>query len=102
MAAEVNTPDHHPCIRIDATQQALFYLLFIALVPLPIFLLALILLGLLHNGEKFGTVKEGSRYKITQYPVTPPPLLCLRPSLDDMPTQSEQYIDVGIDVVLPI
>ena len=100
MAAEVNTPDHHPRSSRDSIRWGLLALLFIALVTLPIFLLELILLGLLRNGDNFGTVKEVPRYTKTQYTAPTPPLHCLRPSSDGVPTQRKHQVDVGIGVVL--
>ena len=50
----------------------------------------LLLLGILRDGDKFGTVEEGPSHTITQYPVPPPPLLRLRPILDEVLTQHKQ------------
>ena len=57
LAAEVNNPDRHPSSSRDAIQWDILVLLFVALVPLPIFLLALLLIGLLCNGNNFGIVR---------------------------------------------
>ena len=76
LAAEVNTPYHHLRSSRCAIRWTPLSLLFISLSPLNIFLLALNLLVLFHNGNNFGTVEEGRSHTITQYPAPPhPPLL---------------------------
>ena len=64
MAAEVKTPDHNTRSSRYEIQWALA-ILFTALAPLIIFLLAFLLLGPLRNVKKFGTVEEGPSHMIT-------------------------------------
>ena len=78
MDSKVNTPDNNTHSIIYATPWAIA-LLFVALVTLPLFLFALLLIGLLRNGDNFGTVEEGPSHTITQNPAPPFPLLCLLP-----------------------
>ena len=72
LAAEVYTPGHNPCSSINSIQWDLA-LLFIYLVPLPLFLPELIIFGLLCNSNNFRTVENGPSHTITQYPSPLPP-----------------------------
>ena len=73
LAAKVKNPNHRLRSIKDAIRWDILDILFIVLIPLPLFLISLLLLKLLRNGDNFRTVEEGASHTIIQYPAPPPP-----------------------------